>query len=360
MEVFSGNAVVVGAGFSWSAGLPLTSGLSRHFLNLPPTFPTPPRVQEAISRQLRRFWEDVFGYEEGGAFPSFEDHFTALDHAANAGHNLGHYAPAQLRALRRLSIHRVFDIIDVSYNPSATINAFLVELAHHERTSIISTNWDVVVENHLLQARIPYSYQIPDYRDFGSASTTESIPLIKLHGSANWHYCDVCRNVSFGSEGKTALLFRTFLEARDFKALDETDVADEVEAIGLGGVPCHVCHNRRMSARVATFSYSKAFDFFLFHALWDKALSLLREAPFWTFIGYSLPDADFAFRDLLLTAAAASLQQGPKQVRVIALDESGAVRDRYSRFFGHRLVSFENSGFDAWVQTVHPQFDPAA
>lgn len=349
MELFNGNAVIVGAGFSHPAGLPLTSDISRYFLNLPGTSFTPGHVQDAISRQLQRFWEDVFAYQDGGAFPSFEDHFTALDLAANSGHNLGHYSPAQLRALRRLSIHRVFDILDVNYRSSLVIASFLRALTELDDTCVISTNWDIVVENHLVDADVPFTYGIPGWWDVGYGPPADAFPLIKLHGSASWHYCDVCRTAALGYHGKGALINRTFLEGRDFAALGENDLAGEVDALVLGGHPCHSCHNRRMSARVATFSYDKAFDFFLFHALWDTALQLLREAPFWTFIGYSLPDADFALRHLLLTAAASSLGAGPKQVRVVALDPDGQVRQRYARFFGHRLVEFHDTGFETWV-----------
>lgn len=359
MEIFHGDAVIVGAGFSRPAGLPLTSDISSYFLTLPETFPTPRRVQDAISRQLKRFWEDVFAYEDGGPFPSFEDHFTTLDLAANAGHNLGHYNPAQLRALRRLSIHRVFDILDSNYHPSPIIASCLGALASLDGTCIISTNWDVVAENHLVDAGIPFTYGIPGWWDIGYEPPPEAFRLIKLHGSASWHYCDVCRTVAFGYHGKTALINRTFLEGRDFIALGEDDLAREVDGLVLGGLPCHSCHNRRMSARVATFSYSKAFDFFLFHALWDRALHLLREAPFWTFIGYSLPDADFAFRHLLLTAAAGSLGSGPKQVRVVAFDPESQVKQRYARFFGHRLVEFHSTGFETWVNAASPARVPA-
>lgn len=353
MTRFRDTAVVVGAGFSSSAGLPLTADLSRYFLDLGETFPTPRRIQEGITRQLQRFWEDIFGYEAGaGNFPSFEDHFTALDIAANAGHNLGRYSPTQLRALRRLSIHRIFDLLDASYKRSTTIDRFLAELGRSPGASLISTNWDVVVENHLVSAGIPYTYCVPGWWDFESPPP-DAFPLIKLHGSANWHYCDWCRRVGFGTHGKTALISRTFLEARDFRVLGEDDLIEDVERATTGGRPCRPpCHNPRMTARVATFSYSKAFDFFLFQAAWDAALTLLREASYWLFIGYSLPEADFAFKHLLKTAEAASLGSGPKQMRAVSRDGTGLVRERYSRFFGSRLVDFYNEGLDTWVSTT--------
>ena len=61
--------------------------------------------------------------------PRSEDHFTLLDLAANAGTDIGHdYTPARLRALRRISIHRVFEIIDTFYRPSPEIKSFLSTL----------------------------------------------------------------------------------------------------------------------------------------------------------------------------------------------------------------------------------------
>lgn len=352
MAPIDGTTVIVGAGFSTAAGLPSTKMLSTRFLDLEETLPTPLEVQEAISRQLLRFWQDAFGFDLGAtSYPSFEDHFTLLDLAANTGHNLGHYSPVKLRALRRLSIHRVFDILDTEYRPNSLVAQFLWQLADGSGTGLISTNWDIVVEKNLADGGRSYTYGIPGEWEHGCEPPLGSFPVIKLHGSANWHYCDWCRTVDFGAYGKTALLSRTFLEGRDFVALGEGAVADRVEEMRMGGRPCHVsdCHNRSLSARVATFSYSKAFDFFMFHASWDAALALLRQSPFWTFIGYSLPEADFAFKHLLKTAEMASLGSGPKQVRVIDRDATGRVRERYERFFGSRLVEFHNDGFEDWA-----------
>ena len=242
--------MVVGAGFSRPAGLPMTSELSAYFLKLGETFPTPLDVQEAISEELYRFWETVFGFDGSSSHrPSFEDHFTALDLAANAGHNLGYYSPGQLRALRRLSIHRVFDTLDAEYHDSPVLRSVLSALARSERSSLISTNWDVVAENHLLAAAESYDYCVPGTWS-GEPDQGGGLPLIKLHGSANWHYCDVCRTVDFGIQGKEALLSRTFLQGRDFAALGRPGLRDQVDALGMGGKPCHTCHHRGMSARV--------------------------------------------------------------------------------------------------------------
>src|SRR5688572_30576043 len=112
IEELSNTAVILGAGFSAEAGVPLASEFGQHFLTFRRHEHTPAFVQAAISRHLRQFWESVFGYHGSQLQPSFEDHFTLLDRSANSGHNIGHnYSPSKLRALRRLSIHRAFEII---------------------------------------------------------------------------------------------------------------------------------------------------------------------------------------------------------------------------------------------------------
>src|SRR5687767_11572451 len=98
------TVLIAGAGLSAVAHLPTTSELTKRFLSLPGTLATPAPLQEAITVILRHYWETVFCYRDGEP-PSFEDHFTVLDLAANTGHHLGAaYSPKQLRAIRRLSI----------------------------------------------------------------------------------------------------------------------------------------------------------------------------------------------------------------------------------------------------------------
>ncbi len=181
------TVAVLGAGFSVAAGLPQASKVSQEFLNV-----NDDKTQQVITANLHEFWRDVFGYEDGGPIPSFEDHFTLLDLAANVGHNIGRcYTPARLRALRRISIHRVFEILDMHYQPSAQISTFLERLVRG-RSALVSLNWDTVVEAHLSSMERDFSYGIGGQFLDGHAPGNDAFPLIKLHGSANWHYCDGC------------------------------------------------------------------------------------------------------------------------------------------------------------------------
>jgi hypothetical protein len=128
-------------------------------------------------------------------------------------------------------------------------------------------------------------------------------------------------------------------------------IAEEMEKAPNRGTVCTVCHNPRTTARVATFSYAKAFDFFPFHASWDAALQRLRSASRWIFIGYSLPEADFAFKHLLKSAQLAG--EGPKEILVVVKESaSTVVKDRYERFFGQNNMQFFPNGLEDWIDQV--------
>jgi hypothetical protein len=340
-----------------ASGLPPAAELSKHFLTFGGAKAT--TVQKIISNNLRDYWHAIFGYEDGGIVPTFEDHFTLLDLAANVGHNIGHhYTPARLRALRRISIHRVFEIIDKFYRPSPEIERFLSALVKRSG-SIVSLNWDVVVEKHLATLSCPFTYMIPGKSLNGRESDPKAFQLIKLHGSANWHYCDACHRTHFGNYdgGKTTLHYYTFLEEGDREHLRDGDkLFAELKDDPVPRVKCEFCGNEKTTARVATFSYAKAFDFFPFHASWDAAFERLRAAANWVFIGYWLPEADYAFKHLLKTAQHASGPSRPKTVSVItkhdptSSDPEGQVVARYRQLFGSRLSSCYLDGFENWVR----------
>src|SRR5437764_662046 len=144
------TVLIAGAGLSSVAGLPTTRKLTEFFLDLGATDATNAELQAAISNELRKFWKAVFNYEKGVATPTFEDHFTLLDLSANTGHHLGkHYSAKQLRAIRRLSLHRVFDTLDSEFKRCVALETFLVTLAEGTNNAVVTTNWDVSIERSL-------------------------------------------------------------------------------------------------------------------------------------------------------------------------------------------------------------------
>jgi NAD-dependent SIR2 family protein deacetylase len=346
----SDTVIIVGAGFSAAAGIPITSELLGAFPESDPTLTTPAELQAEISRQLTKFWRYAFGWRRRSLTPTFEDHFTLVDLAANTGHHIGEfYSPSRLRAIRRLSLHRVFETLDVRFNQNPYITRLVKDLADGERNAVVSANWDIVVERHLQLTGRMWQYGIPMESLDGIRLPAEGLEVLKLHGSANWCYCDDCRRVLAGSadEGKAAYKRRLFLERRDFRALGVHGWNKLIDWKAYPQAPeCPHC-GVRLSARVATFSFQKALGFYQFQGVWEQALQHLRTAAEWVFIGYSLPEADFELRQLLKTAQLAGPRRRNLRIHVV-VERSPVAERRFKQFFGSAMSSFHDAGFEAW------------
>ena len=224
-------------------------------------------------------------------------------------------------------------------------------------------NWDVVAERHLsdLPKPLPFTYRIPDILPSRSQPRGWRLPLIKLHGSANWHYCDACQTTQVGAvDEKTAYTRSAFLECSDLDVLREVgNVRQALSEARTRRIQCRSCRHTQTTARVATFSYTKAFDFFPFHASWDAARRRLTAARQWIFIGYSLPEADFAFKHLLKSAQLTSRRS--KEIHVITKEEPPSpenakrrftVAGRYEQLFDKSALTIWYKGFETWTAHV--------
>jgi hypothetical protein len=326
-------ALILGAGFSCEAGLPNTRKVVNAFLQSPHSG-LDPRIEDEITNQLKKFWKYVFNFDGQADLPSLEDHFTILDLAANSGRNIGpEYTPRKLRAIRRFSIHRIFQILDVRYQHSASIDQLLARTLPTQ-LSIVSTNWDIVVENHLRGLGVPYSYGLAVEDQAGKKMAVKGVPLLMLHGSANWIYCDCCRRLYVGAPGggKGALHALIYITRDDFRQLcpENAEVINLVSDVPRDAKQCVYCENR-LGARIATFSYRKEVSIPQFQSIWQRAFSALRDSDSWFFVGYSLPEADFEFRHLLKSAEKSG--RSPKAINIILKDDADA-EQRFKRFFG--------------------------
>ena len=338
--------VFLGSGFSVDLGLPITSKLQDQILEVSP--PLEEAQREAfISRQISAFWREVFGWTRSRARPALEDHFTQSDLAANSGHYLGMvYGPKKLRALRRMTIHRIFTLLDKQPTPAPHIDALISRLLGAFDLSVVTTNWDIMVERCLERQCAPFFYSRQgDLRRPPELAT--GIPVWKLHGSGNWGYCDVCRNLitSEITLGKTTVRFGWLLEEEDFRLFrGGKSIAQNLgtafrQCVGCGG---------RTAVRVATFSYRKHLDVPFFQSIWDDARESLRTAERWLFIGYSMPEADVEIRHLLKTAELSHTNGTRPRIDVVLKDDDAAGL-RYQRLFGRAVQSTSSAGIQRWV-----------
>jgi hypothetical protein len=197
-------AVILGAGFSRCAGLPFQAQFADELLTNNPN----DRRNRVITRAIKGFLTFTFGWQAATPLPALEDIFTMIDLSAGTGHALGPpNMPRRLRALRRLLIHRVFSILDRRFHHSHEIHELLTRvLARDANASFIVLNWDIVLERHLQSLGQAFCYEADEFPWSGAFPPAPFVTrLIKVHGSANWVYCDNCRQVFSDAESKLSL-----------------------------------------------------------------------------------------------------------------------------------------------------------
>jgi len=348
------TAIILGAGFSKSAGLPLASEMSQHMFDS--SFSGV--LDMAISSNIRTFLATTFGWEPRDPIPTFEDIFTMIDLAAASGHNLGRKSkPNILRALRRMLIFRIFSILDQRYADSPDIAQLLNNVITTPNTShFIALNWDIVLENHLYHyiknVRIDYCTDAKHWDgDVNPPTPAVEVAVVKIHGSANWVYCDNCRTLFYGRPGKLSLKICAGIEKHDFRLFDPSFTDKKFDkAVGISPRQrqCRVCQCA-VGPHIATFSFKKSFRTHAFASSWLAAEQILTQAKKWLFIGYSLPAADYEFKHLLKSCELKERPTRcyPKDIEVVVNDRVSA--NNFSAFFGKRRVTVHDAGLADYV-----------
>jgi hypothetical protein len=302
---------IVGAGFSKHAGLPLQREFIAELLAVQRFDRKGP--SRILVDLLKEFAKDVFGQVSSGLprdWPDLEDVFTCIDLSANVGHHLGvRWSPAKLRRVRGALIVRIIRMLRQKYKEGRAkkdgnwrrLERFLAVAA--DRCAFISMNWDTVIEEGLLakmgdasidygcdarEANFPERGRTIAEAIGGADANASGVPVIKMHGSINWLYCDNCQRLYWFPAQKVFDVANQLLRPADRKSIGAAR-------------PRWLCANCKtpLGTRIATFSYRKALDFPMFQKSWFTAEKLLVAAGTWVFIGYSLPAADYEFKHLL-------------------------------------------------------------
>lgn len=347
---------VVGAGFSMYAGLPLQLDFTEALLAFrsDKTHPMQP-----LTAHLAKFIHDAFDHNESAKakhWPNLEDVFTNIDLAANTGHHLGAtHAPSQLRMARRVLLARMMYMLNERYLEAEDrktedwqkLDEFFNNL-NIDRSAFISMNWDTVIERRLTERQKVENF---DYRCGATAARFRSksniigertlpdkgkkTPVVKIHGSVNWLYCDNCRHLYW---------FPPDDAIRVAMQLVTPEEAVKLQLKNAGGCAkwrCLNCTTVPLTTRIATFSFLKALDFPMFERSWLSAEELLRNAKKWVFIGYSLPAADYEFKHLLKRVQL-SRNVAPEFVVITGGSNSRETYLNYQRFFGRSIREKEN------------------
>lgn len=222
---------------------------------------------------------------------SLEDVFTSFDKSYQSKEYIHHYSFYQANEIKesimRLFVYYFSRCIEKHSFASKEYLDFVECVKSLNNVSIISTNWDVLIEEYFTKQKIKYSFCLNEpyfVNDLKKSTTTKTknVNLIKLHGSINWYKCLECGTLNIVPPKHCA----------DF--LFEDSVSEK----------CLQCKSTidkgtLLQSEFITPTMIKSINSQLYSNLWAAAQRDLREAEKVTFIGYSLPIADFELRYML-------------------------------------------------------------
>ena len=255
--------------------------------------------------------------------------------------------------------YKLFLIIDKPITPWDSPVASLLQTLGE--CNYVSLNWDILLEKSLYLQGKPYGVdetivninngKLKSVSYEKNESTTR---IAKVHGSANWAYCDNCHKIYSMKDEKLAKVIQAGIYAKDiaefypkfsanfhrgevWKLIQEIQKSDELKK-------CPMC-GCLLGSHIATFSFNKSFRTRAFEASWKQAEDILAEANKWIFVGYSLPDADFAFAHLLKCV---QKRNDNKEIVVVVLNDEEA-KKRYESLFG-KGFDFNNGGISEYIK----------
>jgi len=392
---------VLGAGFSKDAGFPLQSGIlslitDSEFVGLSdissepkPDSPTTRFLRER--KELIEFLGRVFHPQE----QRLEDIFTLLDQSISTRATFAGYKLTDLIRLRDAWVRSILFCLhkrsEEHLAKPASMYVRFAEWLIGERVtaglegdpiSVVSLNWDSLLEDslyrviHRLRAlrRVDVDYCVyttpldpnpaicphtpsPKQR----ASGIFNLKLLKLHGSATWLRCPNSGLVYTGL-GMTTPASQLYVVERRSPFMERY-------RSGPGAVVTSI-----LEPYIITPTYSKVFDLPHIQTTWQNAFVELREAHKVIFVGYSLPDADYHLRTLLIRAirpnakirvvlagaddpdeydldlAGVALPDGLR-TRLSRVPEMLLPEARYRRLFGN-TVTFDYNGVESLIENL--------
>lgn len=185
-----------------------------------------------------------------------------------------------------------------------------------EETVFVSLNYDILIDNALLEKNLKPDYNISFTR--GYPKKGRKIPLFKLHGSLNWLYCPRCVEVEYTKMTKGA----AGLLSNDKK--------------------CANC-GQTMVPMLIPPTFLKQLKNPYLQQIWQRADTVLRNCRRIIFCGYSLPEADLPLRYLLKRIQInRKIEDYPLDIYVV--NKSNGVSDwtkeQYLRFFGQIQIHY--------------------
>jgi NAD-dependent SIR2 family protein deacetylase len=198
--------------------------------------------------------------------------------------------------------------------PNGAHQAIAAFVKEHANTSVITTNYDCCMDRALATAGLEFKYEV-EFANTGPE--TGKIPLLKLHGSLNWFYCETCQHVFLID------IERTVKDYLDDRAL--------YPVIGV----CKDCGGQRRGLLVPPLAMK--FDVPPpLNPLLDRAEAAFGEAELIAVVGFSFAEADLYLTRMLTKA----MQNTTAQLLIV--DPDFDVVTRVRKRFGIRIPNFHD------------------
>jgi NAD-dependent SIR2 family protein deacetylase len=278
---------IFGAGTSKMLGTPLLN----HFLPdarqlmYSPKFKT--ILSEPIYDSLKKSFENVFEYLGklfitrqylGIDLLDLETLFSILD---MNNETLSISSTKSLWSLRQDLFSLIIATLKAQTDQSNSNYSLIINnLAAHPNSSFITLNYDLAIENALksdsTHNQINYLIDADTYS--GKLYNDNSRIVLKLHGSANWVYCDECKKFTVCDTYITPLE----LDSNRHLLHDSN------------------CKNQEQSHNIIVPpTWNKSNQNRIITRVWARAIEQLSEATHIFIIGYSFPKTDVFFDQLL-------------------------------------------------------------
>lgn len=208
------------------------------------------------------------------------------------------------------------------YGPFARL---IAHLQKRHRVSILSFNYDLALDIALRWADVPYHY------GFGTPND-DAIQYLKLHGSLNWLLCPACDELN--SWDVQLMMGSRFgnksLNAENIQV--EHHLLPHIQAPALA---CECGSHVKLDPFLVPPTWNKAQYQQSVVSLWRDASQKLAQAEHIVVIGYSLPDTDTFFQQLI----ALSLTGEARLKGFHVINPDNAVKDRFKKILGPATVA---------------------
>lgn len=318
-------------------------------------------------QHIKSFVEENYYPLNNDIIPSIEDLLSLIDYTIQRNEALSsNYLLDDVIRIRNELIYLIGKVIKDSLENNNRdkllisrefIRKILEFRNKNNEVTIISTNYDIILDNSLidvckscnygalLRHCIHWNHNIEEINEVNGHKTwgggnivinKGDIPLLKIHGSLNWFYCPKCDEIDLTVKNKGA-----------------TILADTQSKF--------ICDNKFCTSfykpLLVTPTMLKVYNNSFLKKIWDMSDSAISKADRLVFIGYSLPEADYHIRSLISKSLIKNanideilvIEKKPKKENHQELKWQENVKRRYNSLFGPNLINFQPIGLEDFI-----------